>query len=38
VLGYVEPALRRRFGETFAEYRRSVPRWIPRPPGRSAMS
>jgi protein-S-isoprenylcysteine O-methyltransferase Ste14 len=38
VIGYEEPALGRRFGETFAEYRRTVPRWIPRPPGRSAMS
>jgi protein-S-isoprenylcysteine O-methyltransferase Ste14 len=38
VIGYEEPALRRRFGETYAEYRRTVPRWIPRPPGRSAMS
>jgi protein-S-isoprenylcysteine O-methyltransferase Ste14 len=38
VIGYEEPALRRRFGETYAEYRRTVPRWIPRPPRRSAMS
>jgi protein-S-isoprenylcysteine O-methyltransferase Ste14 len=38
VIGYEEPALGRRFGETYAEYRRTVPRWIPRPPGRSAMS
>jgi protein-S-isoprenylcysteine O-methyltransferase Ste14 len=34
VIGYEEPALRRRFGETYAEYRRTVPRWIPRPPRR----
>jgi hypothetical protein len=32
VIGYEERALRRRFGETYAEYRRSVARWIPRPP------
>jgi protein-S-isoprenylcysteine O-methyltransferase Ste14 len=34
VIGYEEPTLRRRFGETYAEYRRTVPRWIPRPPRR----
>jgi len=32
VTSYEEPALRRRFGTTYAEYRRTVPRWIPRPP------
>jgi protein-S-isoprenylcysteine O-methyltransferase Ste14 len=31
VIGYEEPTLRRRFGEAYAEYRRTVPRWIPRP-------
>jgi protein-S-isoprenylcysteine O-methyltransferase Ste14 len=31
VIGYEEPTLRRRFGETYAEYRRTVPRWVPRP-------
>ena len=31
VIGYEEPTLRRRFGETYVEYRRTVPRWIPRP-------
>jgi len=30
VTGYEEPTLYRRFGETYAEYRRTVPRWIPR--------
>jgi protein-S-isoprenylcysteine O-methyltransferase Ste14 len=35
VTGYEEPALRRRFGPTYAEYRRTVPRWLPRPPRRS---
>ena len=32
VTGYEEPTLYRRFGETYAEYRRTVPRWIPRWP------
>jgi protein-S-isoprenylcysteine O-methyltransferase Ste14 len=32
VIGYEEPTLLRRFGKTYAEYRRTVPRWIPRPP------
>lgn len=32
VIGYEEPTLRRRFGEAYAEYVRTVPRWIPRPP------
>ncbi len=32
VVGYEEPDLRRRFGESYESYRRSVPRWIPRPP------
>ena len=32
VMGYEEPTLRRRFGETYGEYLRTVPRWIPRPP------
>lgn len=30
VIGYEEPVLRRRFGEPYQEYRRSVGRWIPR--------
>lgn len=38
VLGYEEPALRRRFGAEYEAYRRAVPRWLPRlrpwePPG-----
>jgi protein-S-isoprenylcysteine O-methyltransferase Ste14 len=32
VTGYEERALGRRFGRTYLEYRRSVPRWIPRRP------
>jgi protein-S-isoprenylcysteine O-methyltransferase Ste14 len=31
---YEEPALRRRFGASYEEYRRTTPRWLPRPPGR----
>lgn len=34
VIGYEEPTLRRRFGSTYLEYQRTVPRWIPRPPRR----
>jgi len=30
VLTYEEPTLRRQFGESYEEYRRTVPRWIPR--------
>ncbi len=32
VIGYEERTLRRTFGETYTEYVRTVPRWIPRPP------
>jgi protein-S-isoprenylcysteine O-methyltransferase Ste14 len=32
VVGYEEPTLRRTFGDTYAHYLRTVPRWIPRPP------
>jgi protein-S-isoprenylcysteine O-methyltransferase Ste14 len=35
VIGYEEPTLRRRFGEAYEAYRRTVPRWIPRPPRRA---
>lgn len=30
---YEEPTLERRFGASYVEYKRRVPRWIPRPPG-----
>jgi protein-S-isoprenylcysteine O-methyltransferase Ste14 len=32
VTGYEERKLGRRFGDAYLEYRRRVPRWIPRPP------
>jgi protein-S-isoprenylcysteine O-methyltransferase Ste14 len=32
VTGHEEPMLGRRFGPTYAEYLRTVPRWIPRTP------
>ena len=32
VTGYEERTLRRRFGSSYLEYRRTVLRWIPRPP------
>ena len=32
VTGYEERKLSRRFGASYLEYRRRVPRWIPRPP------
>jgi protein-S-isoprenylcysteine O-methyltransferase Ste14 len=35
VVFYEEPALRRQFGESYEEYRRSVPRWIPKWPRRA---
>ena len=30
VVLYEEPTLRRQFGESYEEYRRTVPRWVPR--------
>jgi protein-S-isoprenylcysteine O-methyltransferase Ste14 len=38
VTGYEERRLGRRFGQAYAEYRRAVPRWIPRPPRRGEIS
>jgi len=32
VMGYEEPTLARRYGESYERYRASVPRWLPRPP------
>ena len=34
VAGYEEPALRRRFGAEYEDYRRAVPGWLPHRPGR----
>ncbi len=34
VIGYEEPTLQRRFGDTYDEYLRTVSRWIPRLPSR----
>lgn len=30
VVSYEEPTLKRQFGESYQQYRRTVPRWIPR--------
>jgi len=30
VMGYEEPTLRKQFGESYLDYLRTVPRWIPR--------
>jgi protein-S-isoprenylcysteine O-methyltransferase Ste14 len=32
VLGYEEPTLARRYGDSYERYRSSVNRWLPRPP------
>ena len=32
VTGYEERTLARRFGPAYPEYRRAVPRWLPRKP------
>lgn len=34
VVFYEEPALRRKFGESYKQYLKSVPRWLPRIPHR----
>jgi protein-S-isoprenylcysteine O-methyltransferase Ste14 len=38
VMGYEERALRRRFGPAYQEYRRTVPRWLARPPAHPQAS
>jgi protein-S-isoprenylcysteine O-methyltransferase Ste14 len=37
VVLYEEPTLKRQFGESYEEYRRNVPRWLPRVSGRRLM-
>ncbi|HEY0782682.1 MAG TPA: isoprenylcysteine carboxylmethyltransferase family protein [Thermoanaerobaculia bacterium] len=34
IVGLEEPDLRRKFGASYEDYRRAVPRWLPRRPGR----
>ena len=38
VLGYEEPTLHERFGDSYADYSRRVGRWIPRRPSRDRPS
>lgn len=38
VVGYEEPRLRRRFGEPYEAYRRTVSRWTPHPPRPARVS
>src|SRR5262245_36388559 len=38
VLLYEEPALKRRFGESYQRYCETTPRWIPRPRGARGIS
>ena len=37
IVVYEEPALRRTFGESYSEYLRTVPRWVPKIPGRTTQ-
>lgn len=37
IIGYEERTLRRRFGPAYLEYRRTVPRWLARPPTRGPL-
>ena len=37
VMGYEEPTLRRRFGESYERYTRDVGRWLPRRRGRNHL-
>jgi protein-S-isoprenylcysteine O-methyltransferase Ste14 len=37
IIFYEEPALVRKFGESYAEYMRTVPRWVPKIPGRTTQ-
>jgi protein-S-isoprenylcysteine O-methyltransferase Ste14 len=37
IIFYEEPALVRKFGEPYAAYMRTVPRWVPKIPGRTTQ-
>lgn len=37
ILGYEERVLRRRFGPSYADYYRTIPRWVPRAAGWAAL-
>jgi protein-S-isoprenylcysteine O-methyltransferase Ste14 len=37
IIFHEEPALRRTFGESYADYKRTVPRWVPTIPGRTTQ-
>ena len=36
VVFYEEPTLRRKFGESYAQYSKTVPRWMPKPAAKPA--
>jgi len=38
VVFYEEPALLRQFGDSYAQYLRTVPRWMPKPAAKSASA
>lgn len=38
VVFYEEPALRRKFGESYVQYCKAVPRWMPRPAAKPALA
>jgi protein-S-isoprenylcysteine O-methyltransferase Ste14 len=38
VIFYEEPALLRQFGDSYAQYLRTVPRWMPKPAAKSASA
>jgi|HubBroStandDraft_1064217.scaffolds.fasta_scaffold23796_2 protein-S-isoprenylcysteine O-methyltransferase Ste14 len=38
VVFYEEPTLRRKFGQSYAQYYKTVPRWIPKPAAKPARA